>query len=168
MNEKIEQASAGVASVLNAELDTFKTPYDRGLYVGTNQLSKSLCQEKTEQAIKEWNFGYKSGEEYFLMKKYPLNDAPDLLFLLEKPSHTAIKRHTEILIENNMIKEISGVWHYRCSFNLHTWFTPADCLLDAIAFVCGVFRIEKIKENLKQQANSKRFYLPVEQLAMSI
>ena len=46
MAEKIEQASAGVASELNAELDTFKTPYDRGLYVGTNQLSKSLCQEK--------------------------------------------------------------------------------------------------------------------------
>ena len=168
MTEKIEQASAGVASVLNAELDTFKTPYDRGLYVGTNQLSKSLCQEKNELDLKAWNYGYKCGEEYFLMKKYPLNDAPDHFFFLEKISNTAIKRHSEILIENNMIKEISGVWHYRCSFNLHTWFTPADCLLDAIAFVWGVFRIEKIKENLKQQANSKRFYLPVEQLAMSI
>ena len=168
MNEKIEQASAGVASELNAELDTFKTPYDRGLYVGTNQLSKSLCQEKNELDLKAWNYGYKCGEEYYLMKKYPLADAKDHFFFLEKISNTDIKRHTEILVENNMIKEISGVWHYRCSFNLHTWFTPADCLLDAIAFVWGVFRIEKIKENLKQQANSKRFYLPVEQLAMSI
>ena len=101
------------------------------------------------------------------MKKYPLNDAPDLLFLFEKPSHTTIKRHTEILLENNMIKEISGVWHYRCFINSHTWFTPADCLLDAVAFVWDVFRIEKIKENLKQPAKSN-FYLPVEQLAMSI
>ena len=82
------------------------------------------------------------------MKKYPLADAKDHFFFLEKISNTDIKRHTEILVENNMIKEISGVWHYRCSFNLHTWFTPADCLLDAVAFVWDVFRIETIKENL--------------------
>ena len=44
-----------VTSDLNAELDTFKTPYDRGLYVGTNQLSKSLCQEKNELDLKAWN-----------------------------------------------------------------------------------------------------------------
>ena len=46
--------------------------------------------------------------------------------------------------------------------------TGADCLLDAVAFVWDVFRIEKIKENLKQKTDNKRFCLPVEQLAMSI
>ena len=76
MSEEKTQIADGVASELNAELDTFKTPYDRGLYVGTNQLSKSLCQEKNELDLKAWNYGYKCGEEYFLMKKYPLNDEP--------------------------------------------------------------------------------------------
>ena len=41
MNEKIEQASAGVASVLNAELDTFKTPYDRGIIVTGKQIGRA-------------------------------------------------------------------------------------------------------------------------------
>lgn len=168
MNEEKTQIADGVASELNAELDTKKSPFCKGWHAGANQLAKSLCQEKNELDLKAWNYGYKCGEEYFLRNKYPLADAPDYLFFIEKVSNAQIKRHTEILLENDMIKEISGVWHYRCSFNLHNWFTPADCLLDAVAFVWDVFRIEKIKENLKQQANSKRFYLPVEQLAMSI
>lgn len=167
MTKETQQAD-GLTSHLTQELDTEKSPFDRGWHVGVNQLAKSLCQEKNELDLKAWNYGYKCGEGYYLMKKYPLADAKDHFFFVEKISNTEIKRHTEILLENDMIKEISGVWHYRCFINSHTWFTPADCLLDAVAFVWDVFRIEKIKENLKQQANSKRFYLPVEQLAMSI
>ena len=106
MTDEKTQQPLGVASDLNAELDTKKSPFCKGWHAGANQLAKSLCQEKNELYLKLWNYGYKCGEEYLLMKKYPLADAPDYMFFVEKLSNAQIKRHTEILVENNMIKEI--------------------------------------------------------------